>query len=120
MPSLAALSIYAFGITSFLAGVRTLISPTWLLQSSGLPTDCLPPTYGNGLAAVAMGLYYSLAAFQENRAFFWATVPMRWVTASVFWNLGGMWRSAGFWEGGGALLTAACLLVQEKKGKKGK
>ena len=31
-----------------------------------------------------MALYYSLAAYQENRTFFIATVPMRLLTAIVF------------------------------------
>ena len=53
-----------------------------------------------------MGMYYILAAYQENRMFFLLTVPMRAVTAGVFWGFGGVWRIVGLWEGAGALVTA--------------
>jgi hypothetical protein len=66
---------------------------------------------GNSLAAIAMGIYYALAAYQENRAFFYLTVPMRSLTATVFWRQGGQWKIAGLWEGGGAVLTAVALMV---------
>lgn len=66
---------------------------------------------GNSLAAIAMGIYYTLAAYQENRAFFYLTVPMRVLTSTVFWTQGGQWKMAGLWEGGGAVLTAVALMV---------
>jgi hypothetical protein len=68
-------------------------------------------TKGNSLAAIAMGIYYSLAAYQENRSFFKLTVPMRLLTATVFWGQGGMWKGAGLWEGVGAGLTGLALLL---------
>jgi hypothetical protein len=57
-----------------------------------------------------MGIYYTLAAYQENRPFFYLTVPMRLLTSAVFWGLGGGWKIASFWEGGGAVLTAFALV----------
>jgi hypothetical protein len=66
---------------------------------------------GNSLAAIAMGIYYTLAAYQENRTFFYLTVPMRLLTSLVFWRQGGEWKIAGAWEGGGALITAGALMV---------
>jgi hypothetical protein len=66
---------------------------------------------GNALAAIGMGIYYTLAAAQENRTFFKLTVPMRMLTSVVFWGQGGGWRIAGLWEGGGAVLTAVALIV---------
>lgn len=66
---------------------------------------------GNSLAAIAMGIYYMLAASQENRLFFLLTVPMRMLTSIVFWNQGGSWKMAGVWEGGGAALTAFALYL---------
>ena len=58
-----------------------------------------------------MGIYYSLAAYQENRSFFKLTVPMRLLTATVFWGQGGTWKVAGLWEGAGAVLTGLALLA---------
>ncbi|KAJ7819350.1 hypothetical protein B0H14DRAFT_2836548, partial [Mycena olivaceomarginata] len=59
-----------------LAGVLNLLEfPSSL--NVHVPADCLPAAAGNSLAAVAMGIYYTLAAYQENRKFFIATVPMR-------------------------------------------
>ena len=109
MPSYAAITIYAFGLTAFFAGIRSLLLPTSALDSFDLPFSCLPASQGNGLAAIAMGIYYTLAAWQENRAFFVLTVPMRTLTATVFWSLGGTWKMAGIWEGAGAGLTAITL-----------
>lgn len=114
MPSKAALTIYLFGITAFLAGVNNLLSPEAALETFGLSDSCLPPILGNGLAAIAMGIYYCLAAWQENRAFFILTVPMRCLTATVFWRAGGAWQLAGYWEGGGALLTLIALVLAKK------
>lgn len=102
MPSLAASTIYLFGLTAFGAGVYNLT----LVQH---PTAAAEMK-ANSLAAIAMGIYYPLAAYQENRAFFIATVPMRSLSATVFWNQG--WRDAAIWEGAGALLTGLALAWQ--------
>lgn len=110
MPSIAAITIYLFGVTSFLAGLNTLLSPESALESFNLSPSSLPPMLGNGLAATAMGLYYCLAAWQENRTFFFLTVPMRTLTATIFWNVGGTWRLAAYWEGAGAFLTLVALI----------
>lgn len=100
MPSFSALTIYLFGATAFGAGVHTLLF-------SG-PTT--PEMKANSLAAIAMGIYYPLAAYQENRAFFIATVPMRSLSATVFWQQG--WVEAAVWEGAGAALTGLALMWQ--------
>lgn len=109
--SLSALSIALFGISSFIFGLHNLLQPATGLSTLNLPHDALPAYYSNGLAAVAMGVYYTLAAYQRNWTFFVLTVPMRSLTAVVFWNLGGMWKTAGVWEGGGAMVTGLCLLM---------
>lgn len=97
---MAAFTIYAFGLTAFGAGVYnlTLVQPTSAEMKA------------NSLAAIAMGIYYPLAAYQENRAFFIATVPMRSLSATVFWTQG--WREAAIWEGTGAMLTGLALAWQ--------
>lgn len=102
-PSSSALTIYAFGVTAFVAGCFALLSP-----SDALTDECKPVAAGNGLAAIAMGIYYCLAASQENVLFFKLTVPMRLLTTVVFWGHG--WTAVAAWEGMGALLTAFTLL----------
>ncbi|KAF7365097.1 putative mfs multidrug protein [Mycena venus] len=107
MPSLAALTIYLFGVTAFFIGVNDLLDTQSVLERLAFPTDCLPAAAGNSLAAIAMGIYYTLAAYQENQKFFIATVPMRCLTALVFWRQA--WTAPAVWEGGGAILTAVAL-----------
>jgi hypothetical protein len=46
MPSLAALTIYAFGVTAFAAGIFHLQSPTSAVNSLGLPEFCIPAANG--------------------------------------------------------------------------
>lgn len=79
MPSFSALTIYLFGATAFGAGVHTLL----------FSCPATPEMKANSLAAIAMGIYYPLAAYQENRAFLVATVPMRTLSAMVAVGLGG-------------------------------
>jgi hypothetical protein len=59
-----------------------------------------------------MGIYYTLAASQENRTFFYLTIPMRMLTSVVFWRQGGQWKITSSWEGGGAFLTALALMLE--------
>lgn len=115
MPSVPAFSIALFGFTSLIAGISTLISPSKFIVNFSLPAGALPTVYGNGLAATAMGLYYLLAAYQENRAFFIATVPMRLLTTMVFANLGGPWKLPAVWEGIGALTTLAAIFWERSR-----
>jgi len=110
MPSLGAVTIYSFGFISLVAGVRNLLAPQQALADLALPAAALPAGNACSLAAIAMGLYYPLAAYQENRAFFALTVPMRLLTTSFFWTAGEAWRLAALWEGIGAALTAAAVL----------
>ncbi|KAH8892601.1 hypothetical protein GQ53DRAFT_746083 [Thozetella sp. PMI_491] len=109
MPSLAALSIYIFGLTCLVAGGSTLWDPTSAPAELGFSSACIPVAKGNSLAAIAMGIYYMLAAYQENRKFFMLTVPMRLLSTMVFWNQG--WAIPAIWEGSGALLTLGALML---------
>lgn len=109
MPSQSALTIALFGVTALLAGLSSLLRPSVSLQLLQLPLAALPSLYGNGVASTAMGIYYLLAAYQENKAFFIATVPVRFTTTVVLWTLS-EWPTAAIWEGTGAALTAVALL----------
>lgn len=109
-PSLAALTVYAFGATSFLAGIVQLINPPARALES---TRCWSAEDGNALAAIAMGIYYTISAYQENRTFFLATIPMRSLTTFVFWRHGRI--DVAVWEGLGAFLTAASLMVMNRR-----
>lgn len=109
MPSAAALTVYAFGGMCLVAGLTNLAKPEDALAALDLPATARFASNGMALAAVAMGLYYPLAAWQENTAFFALTVPMRLLTATVFWLQGGPWRVPAAWEGSAALLTGLAL-----------
>lgn len=112
MPSYSSTTILGFGATCFITGGYTLLFPSAVSSALSLPPSALPAVRGNGLAAIAMGIYYTLASVQENRLFFAATVPMRLLTATVFWFQGGRWKTASLWEGIGAALTASTLLLE--------
>ncbi|OBR09826.1 hypothetical protein CH63R_05518 [Colletotrichum higginsianum IMI 349063] len=112
--SVSRYTVAAFGLTSLAAGLDSLLRPLESLASLGLPAAALPAASGNALAAVAMGVYYALAAAQENRAFFLATVPMRLTSAVVFWRQG--WAGVAAWEGGGAALTMLALAWDARRG----
>lgn len=103
-PSPAACTIHLFGVTAFGAGVYNLL----------LVDPISPEMKANALAAIAMGIYYPLAAYQENRTFFLATVPMRSLSATVFWLQD--WKAASIWEGAGAALTGLALAWQAQGG----
>lgn len=122
MPSLPATTISLFGLTSLLLGLTNTLHPTRSLATFALPTAALPALKASNCAAIAVGIYYLLAAWQENRAFFVLTVPMRLFTAGVFWGASkgnGAWRAASVWEGGGAVLTGCALGVEMwQRGKK--
>lgn len=107
MASFTRLSILAFGISSFFAGLITLMNPSSSLDILHLPRDAIPAIRGNALAAIAMGIYYCLAAYQHNVPFYYATVPMRGLTTIVFWAQG--WYAASIWEGLGSITTALAL-----------
>jgi hypothetical protein len=116
MPTATAVTIYLFGFTALAAGIFNLISPQHALANLALPNmkEVQPASDAMALAAIAMGIYYSLAAWQENRRFFMLTVPMRLLTATVFWRHGGPWKTPAIWEGAGALLTAAVMVLEGK------
>ena len=107
MPSLSARSIYLFGLTSFIAGIFSLLKPASFASAMDFPAVCLPVARGNSMAAIAMGIYYTFAAYQENRGFFVLTVPMRLLTTAIFWSQG--WTTPAIWEGAGAVLTFLAL-----------
>jgi len=110
MWSYSQLSILAFGLSALLSGLVTLLSPESAAAQLQLASECWPSMNGNGLAAIGMGIYYTLAAVQNNKTFFKLTVPMRFLTTVVFWKQG--WTLPSVWEGGAAVLTALALLVE--------
>ena len=102
-----------FGAADFITGIQTLVRPESYLSWFSLPigVGVEPSAHANGLAAVAIGLYYGLSAIQENRALFVFSVPMRLFSAATFWFNGGPWFVVGLWEAAGALTTGVGLLL---------
>lgn len=114
MPSAPAIATYLFGISALAAGLFSLIdparSPTQQHVSLACQAACAPSSRANNVAAIAMGIYYPLLAYQENRAFFIATVPVRLFSSVVFARSGAGWWEVGMVEGFGALATAVALV----------
>ncbi|GJC89949.1 hypothetical protein ColLi_12787 [Colletotrichum liriopes] len=115
-PGVARYTMIAFGLSSFAAGVNSLLRPFESLESLGLPAAALPAANGNAIAAIAMGVYYALGAAQDNRLFFLATVLMRLTSAVVFWRQD--WGVVAAWEGGSAILTLLALVWDARQTKR--
>lgn len=119
--SIAALTAYAFGISSTVGGAITLVDPQRILDFLGLASRARVATTGAitrslGLAAVATGVFYITAGYQNNRTFLIISAPLRILTAGIFWREGpGPFRALGIWQGAGALMTAAGLLLDYNK-----
>lgn len=114
LSSYTSYTMLAFGVSAFITGTHLLIWPQSFLSSFSLPAAAEPLVYGNALAAIAMGIYYTLSAVQENRAFYVASVPMRLLTTGVFGFQGGPWIVPSLWEGIGALATGFALLLDNR------
>jgi len=108
MPSAAAFTIYLFGASAFHHGVSNLFSPRKALTSKGLPESALPALNGFSVAIIGIGIYYILAAYQENTSFFVMTLA-RFISARIFWAQGPAWRVIATWEGTSAVMTAMAL-----------
>ncbi|KAF2729872.1 hypothetical protein EJ04DRAFT_446296 [Polyplosphaeria fusca] len=111
MPSLPALTIYGFALPTFISAIITLTNPALGLDTLALSLEAAPAIKASSLGAIAVSLYYTLAAYQENRLFFKLTIPMRLFTTSIVWNMGPGCRSLGWFEGLGALATGLALLL---------
>ncbi|KAJ4258116.1 hypothetical protein NW762_008257 [Fusarium torreyae] len=109
MPSITALTIYVFGLSAFNHGVGNLISQRKALAAKQLPESALPALNAFSVAIIGIGIYYMLAAYQENRTFFAMTLA-RFISASIFWAQGPAWRVIATWEAVSAGLTGAALV----------
>ena len=115
-PSPTSITVLTFGITSFALGIATIVlPPASIIETLQVSPDALPAVRASSLAATAMGIYYTLATYQGNTAFFAWTVPMRLLTTAVMWNQG--WKGTALWEGAGAISTAIALAWDLRGGK---
>ena len=108
MPTITALTIYVFGLSAFNHGVSNLIQPRKALAAKQLPESALPALNAFSVAIIGIGIYYMLAAYQENTAFFAMTLA-RLISARLFWLQGPAWRVISTWEAVSAVMTAAAL-----------
>lgn len=113
MPSVVAVTILLFGLTALGAGLNGLFQAAQQAQSFSASSPATQATNAYYLAATAMGLYYPLMAYQENRVFFLATVPMRLLSTTVFWLQ--QWKAASIWEGVEAIVTAMAILWDRRR-----
>lgn len=109
MPSISALTIYIFGASAFNHGVSNLVSQRKALASKQLPDSALPALNGFSVAIIGIGIYYMLAAYQENRAFFAMTLA-RFISARIFWAQGPAWQVIATWEAVSAVMTGIALV----------
>jgi len=107
MWKIAHLSVLGFGISAFVTGIFILANPETTIALLNLHLGSVPSIRGNGLAASAMGVYYTLAAYQNNKTFFKLSAFMRIVSAYVFWKQN--WIVPALWEGSFAAATALSL-----------
>ncbi|KAF5704097.1 hypothetical protein FMUND_12708 [Fusarium mundagurra] len=107
-----------FGLSAFNHGVSNLISPRKALAAKQLPESVLPALNGFSVSIIGIGIYYMLAAYQENRGFFALTLT-RFITARIFWLQGPPWRVIAKWEAFSAGLTAAALFYESYWGRFG-
>lgn len=85
--SLPAKTVAGFGVMTILMGLTGLLSPQTLLDILGFPFDLAQTRtfmMASSQASIAVGSYYLLSAFQENRGFFAATCYIRLVNTLVF------------------------------------
>ncbi|KAF4960327.1 hypothetical protein FGADI_974 [Fusarium gaditjirri] len=111
MPSITAVTIFIFGLSAFNHGVSNLISPRKALAAKQLQDSALPALNSFSVAIIGIGIYYMLAAYQENRGFFALTLG-RFISARIFWVQGPAWRVIATWEAFSAGLTAVALAYE--------
>lgn len=111
----AARSLFLFGLYLVVAGSGLLLVPALMLQPLGLPPPADVWVRVVGLLAIALGLYYRVAARAELLAFMRLSVWVRLGVAVVFgaFVLGGLAPAAllgfGLIDAAGAAWTARAL-----------
>ena len=108
MPSATAITVYLFGASVVYQGASILFAPRRALAAKGLPESALPSLNAFSVAASGIGLFYILAAYQENKIFF-AFSLLRLPAAVIFWAQGPGWHAMATWEALSTLLTAGAL-----------
>lgn len=83
--SLPAQTVAGFGVMTILMGLTGLLSPQTLLDILGFDlAQTRTFVMASSQASIAVGSYYVLSAFQENRGFFAATCYIRLANTLVF------------------------------------
>ena len=111
----AARSLFVFGLYLLVAGTLLLLVPALMLQPLGLPAPTDVWVRVVGLLAIALGLYYRVAASAELLAFMRLSVWVRAGVALAFvgFVVGGLAPAAllgfGLIDAAGAAWTATSL-----------
>lgn len=111
----AARTLFQFGLYLLVAGSALLLVPALMLQPLGVPVPADVWVRVVGLLAIALGLYYRVAARAELLAFMRLSVWVRLGVAVVFgaFVLGGLAPAAllgfGLIDAAGAAWTARAL-----------
>lgn len=124
-------TIFIFGLMALLFGLVGLIRPEALFNILGVDAIdraqraagdlTLPFVAASSMASFNMGVYYILAALNDQKAFYSWTVPFRGVTFSVFTILVliGLapigWIGVAIWELCGGIATGLALHFEKQK-----
>jgi hypothetical protein len=109
MPSATAITAYLFGVSAIYEGATILLAPRRGLAAKQLPEAALPSLNAFSVAVTGIGMFYLLAAYQENKIFFLFSL-FRLPAAAIFAAQGPGWRPRAIWEGVATLLTAVALV----------
>ncbi|MFY1634706.1 hypothetical protein ACN27F_15745 [Solwaraspora sp. WMMB335] len=129
--SISGWTVAVFGAMALLLGTVGLVQPDVLLTMLGfevVPADVrgagdYTRTFmaASSMASFNMGVYYLLAAITQWRSFYTFSVLFRLVTTIVFTALvigevaPTRFLGVALWEGFGALVTGAALLVERRR-----
>jgi hypothetical protein len=124
-------TMFIFGVMALLFGLIGLVKPEIVFSILGLEVIdrarrvagdyTLPCVVASCMASFNMGVYYILAALNDQRAFYLWTVPFRAVTFTVFTAaaLTGVapitWIGLGVWELCGGVATGLALYFDKRR-----
>jgi hypothetical protein len=64
----------------------------------------------HSLTSLALGTFYSIAAYQRNIPIMAASLPGRFIAALIFYRNGGAWGKVAVWEAFMGVVTGASLV----------
>ncbi|KAJ5771174.1 uncharacterized protein N7511_003225 [Penicillium nucicola] len=90
----------------------TMINPSAASNLPDSPLGGIPDhtVQAMGLTSLALGTFYTIAAYQRNIPIMVASLPGRLIGALVFYRNGGAWGKVAVWEASMGVLTGVALI----------